>query len=68
MASNPQLRRKHAAIEAERKVGDGAVTATMTCRVTPFDHGIFGVLNRFAAAWCRAFAIQTVESAPREAP
>jgi len=68
ISANPELRRKHAAMEAERRVGDAAVTAAMTCRVTPFDDGLLGLLNRFSAAWCRAFGIVTVESAPREAP
>ncbi len=63
IAKNPVLREKHGNLEAHRRVPDSEVTAAMTSRLTPFDEGLLGTLNRFSAAWCRAFGIATVESA-----
>jgi GT2 family glycosyltransferase len=68
VAKNPVLRVKHRNLEALRRVPESDVTSAMTSRLTPFDEGMLGTLNRFSAAWCRAFGIATVESAaPKEA-
>jgi GT2 family glycosyltransferase len=65
LANNRALRARFAEVKAVRKVPDAEVTRFMTARLTPFDGGALGRLNRFAAAWCRAFGIPTVESARR---
>jgi len=65
LAAWPKLRRKYALVQRERKVQDSAITRAMTCRLVALDTGAFGLINRFAAAWCRAWGIPTVESGRR---
>ncbi|HEX9708546.1 MAG TPA: glycosyltransferase family 2 protein [Candidatus Thermoplasmatota archaeon] len=65
LASYRALRRKHARAQARRRVGDEAVTRSMTARLFPYDEGWVGWINRASLAWCKAFGIPTVESAGR---
>lgn len=62
IARNRELQAKHGALERLRRAPDRDVTAAMTARLTPFDNGLLGLINRFSAAWCRAFGVVTVES------
>ncbi len=61
LASNRTLGGRRREVAALRTVPDTEVTRAMTSRLTPFDTGLLGTLNRFSAAWCRAFGIPTVE-------
>lgn len=63
LANNRKLHAQHAAVETQRKAPEAQVTRAMTARLTPFDDGLHGTLNRFSMAWCRAFGIVTVETA-----
>jgi hypothetical protein len=63
LANSRALSAKHAEIEKLRKVPEWQVTRAMTARLTPFDAGLLGRINRFSMAWCRAFGIVTVETA-----
>lgn len=64
LASNTRLKARYREVEAVREVSDREVTRFMTARLTPFDTGMLGRLNRFSKAWCKAFGIVTVETAP----
>lgn len=68
LARRRDLARKHREVQALRKGPEGEVTAAMTSRLTPFDGGWHGRLNRFSAAWCRAFGVVTVEGPGRGSP
>lgn len=67
LARNRALAAKAAEVEKLRKVPESQVTAAMTARLTPFDEGMQGRINRFSMAWCRAFGIVTVETSRGDA-
>ncbi len=68
LARRGDLARKHREVEATRKGPEREVTVAMTSRLTPFDEGWHGRINRFSAAWCRAFGVVTVEEADTGGP
>jgi hypothetical protein len=67
LARNRALAAKAAEMEKLRKVPEAQVTRAMTARLTPFNEGMQGRINRFSMAWCRAFGIVTVETAKGDA-
>jgi len=68
LARRGELAGKHREVDASRKGPESEVTLAMTSRLTPFDEGWHGRLNRFSAAWCRAFGVLTVEEAGKGGP
>ncbi len=68
LARRGDLARKHREVEARRKGPESSVTRAMTARLTPFDEGWHGRVNRFSSAWCRAFGVVTVEEASSGGP
>lgn len=64
----PSLRKKYREVQHDRRVPDIAVTPAMTARLVPLDRGLFGLINRFSLAWCRAWGIVTVETPTAAAP